>query len=222
MSSLESLQADLASPDVQRRLRQIFSANCDFVWGTAKSGDWPKDNISNGMPEVAFVGRSNVGKSSLLNALTNRNSLARVSRTPGRTQQINFFNLGAFFCLVDMPGYGYAKVGQQLEDKWRVLADEYFKQRKAFKRAYVLIDARHGLQDHDKMLLQWFDRLVVPYRVILTKADKATKPEQVAMIEAVKAELQKHPSALSEPLLISSDKKTGIDVLQADIESLLR
>lgn len=206
-----------ANPDLARRLRQIFSANCDFIWGTSVPGDWPPTDL----PEVAFVGRSNVGKSSLLNALTNRNSLARVSRTPGRTQQINFFNLGRFFCLVDMPGYGYAKVGQQLEDKWRVLADQYFKERTTLKRAYVLIDSRHGLQDHDKMLLQWFDRLVIPYRVILTKMDKATKEEQQAMVDLVKTQLQKHPSALSEPIVTSSEKKTGIDTLQADIAALL-
>lgn len=208
---------DLTNPDLQRRLRQIFSANCDFIWGTAKAGDWPPVDL----PEVAFVGRSNVGKSSLLNALTNRNSLARVSRTPGRTQQINFFNLGRFFCLVDMPGYGYAKVGQQLEDKWRVLADQYFKQRPNLKRAYVLIDSRHGLQDHDKMLLQWFDRLVIPYRVILTKMDKANKDEQQAMVDLVKTQLQKHPSALTEPFVTSSEKKLGIDLLQADIAALI-
>lgn len=210
-------QTDLNHPDLQRRLRQIFSANCDFIWGTSQAGDWPPTDL----PEVVFVGRSNVGKSSLLNALTNRKSLARVSRTPGRTQQINFFNLGRFFCLVDMPGYGYAKVGQQLEDKWRVLADEYFKQRTTLKRAYVLIDSRHGLQDHDKMLLQWFDRLVIPYRVILTKMDKANKDEQQAMVDLVKGQLQKHPSALSEPFVTSSEKKTGIDLLQADIAALL-
>jgi GTP-binding protein len=204
-------------PDLQRRLRQIFSATCDFIWGTAKSRDWPPEDL----PEVVFVGRSNVGKSSLLNALTNRKSLARVSRTPGRTQQINFFNLGRFFCLVDMPGYGYAKVGLQLEEKWRLLADEYFKSRTTLKRAYVLIDARHGLQDHDQMLLQWFDRLVVPYRVILTKMDKANKDEQAAMLDMVKAALQKHPSALAEPFLTSSEKKMGIEALQADIASLL-
>jgi GTP-binding protein len=217
MSNLEVIQAGLANPDLQKKMRQIFSANCDFIWGTAVSQDWPPEDL----PEIVFVGRSNVGKSSLLNALTNRKSLARVSRTPGRTQQVNFFNLGRFFCLVDMPGYGYAKVGQQLEDKWRVLADQYFKGRSTLKRAYVLIDSRHGIQDHDKMLMQWFDRLVVPYRLILTKADKSEKAEQDAVIEAVKATLQKHPSALAEPLLTSSDKKTGIDVLQADIAALI-
>ena len=203
--------------DPNRRLRQIFSASCDFVWGTAKAGDWPKEDL----PEVVFVGRSNVGKSSLLNALTNRRALARVSRTPGRTQQINFFNLGRFFCLVDMPGYGYAKVGRQLEEKWRMLADEYFKQRSTVKRAYVLVDSRHGLQDHDQMLLQWFDRLVIPYRLILTKMDKATMAEREEILASVKELLQKHPSALPEPILTSAEKKIGIDTLQADIAALI-
>lgn len=200
-----------------RLLRQIFGAQCDFIWGTGKAGDWPKQDL----PEIAFVGRSNVGKSSLLNALTNRKELARVSRTPGRTQQINFFNLGRFFCLVDMPGYGYAKVGQQLEDKWRVLADEYFKQRSTLKRVYVLVDSRHGLQDHDKMLLQWFDRLVIPYRIIMTKEDKLKKEEKEAAVEQMRLVLMKHPSALAEPFLVSSEKKVAIDLLQADIAELI-
>jgi GTP-binding protein len=200
-----------------RFLRQVFSASCDFIWGTAKAGDWPKQDL----PEIAFVGRSNVGKSSLLNALTNRKTLARVSRTPGRTQQINFFNLGRFFCLVDMPGYGYAKVGQQLEDKWRVLADEYFKQRDTLKRVYVLVDSRHGLQDHDKMLLQWFDRLVIPYRIILTKSDKLKKEERDGVVDQMKLQLQNHPSALVEPFLVSAEKKEAIDLLQKDIADLI-
>jgi GTP-binding protein len=200
-----------------RLLRQIFSASCDFIWGTAKSKDWPKEDL----PEIAFVGRSNVGKSSLLNALTNRKDLARVSRTPGRTQQINFFNLGRFFCLVDMPGYGYAKVGRQLEEKWRVLADEYFKQRSVLKRVYVLVDSRHGIQDHDLMLLQWFDRLVVPYRIIMTKSDKLDKKDVASTLEQMALTLQKHPSALAEPFLISAEKKVGIDELRQDIADLL-
>ena len=123
-----------------------------------------------------------------------------------------------------MPGYGYAKVGRQLEEKWRVLADQYFKQRPNVKRAYVLVDARHGLQDHDEILLQWFDRLVVPYRLILTKCRQGHTVAGTGrrMIEAVKTALQKHPSALPEPILTSSDKKTGIEVLQADIAQLIQ
>jgi GTP-binding protein len=200
-----------------RLLRQIFSASCDFMWGTAKPGDWPKEDL----PEIAFVGRSNVGKSSLLNALTNRRDLARVSRTPGRTQQINFFNLGRFFCLVDMPGYGYAKVGRQLEEKWRVLADEYFKKRTTLKRVFVLVDSRHGLQDHDMMLLQWFDRLVIPYRIIMTKSDKLDKKDIESTVEQMELLLQKHPSALAKPFLVSAEKKVGINILQEDIADLL-
>lgn len=196
--------------------RALFKHPAQFIFGTQVKGQWPRTMF----PEVAFVGRSNVGKSSLLNALTGQSKLARTSKTPGRTQQFNFFNLADRFMLVDMPGYGYASVGKQLEKMWAELADEYFKNREQLRRLFVLVDSRHGLKDSDRMLMDWLNRLVVPYQVILTKIDKTKPAELTAIAEAVSEELKKNAAASPDILMTSAETKDGIDNLRAVIASL--
>ncbi len=194
----------------------LFRHPAQFIFGTQTTGKWPRTMF----PEVAFVGRSNVGKSSLLNALTGQAKLAKVSKTPGRTQQFNFFNLADRFMLVDMPGYGYASVGKQLEKMWAEMADEYFKTREQLRRLFLLIDSRHGIKDSDRMLMDWLNRLAVPYQVVLTKIDK-TKPDEMAETQlAVSNELRKNAAASPEVILTSAEKKEGIDLLRGVIASL--
>lgn len=194
----------------------LFRNEAKFIWGTQTLGQWPRTMF----PEVAFVGRSNVGKSSLLNALTGQRGLAKTSKTPGRTQQFNFFNLGDRFMLVDMPGYGYASVGKQLERMWTQLADEYFKNRDQLRRLFVLVDSRHGLKDSDRLLMDWLNRLVVPYQIILTKVDKAKKDELEIITQDVLNELKKNAAATPYVVLTSADAKIGIDELRGIIASL--
>lgn len=194
----------------------LFRNEAKFMWGSQTVGQFPRTAF----PEVAFVGRSNVGKSSLLNALTGQKGLAKTSKTPGRTQQFNFFNLGDRFMLVDMPGYGYASVGKQLERMWTVMADDYFKNRDQLRRLFVLIDSRHGLKDTDRMLMEWLNLLVVPYQIVLTKIDKAKKDELEAVKAEVSEELKKNAAANPYVVLTSSEAKQGLEELRGIIASL--
>jgi ribosome biogenesis GTP-binding protein YsxC/EngB len=175
-------------------------------------------------PEVAFAGRSNVGKSSLLNALTNRNGLARTSNTPGRTQELNFFDVGDMtdgsapvMRLVDMPGYGFAKAPKDVVKKWRFLVNDYLRGRVVLKRALVLIDARHGIKDVDRDVLKMLDQAAVTYHVVLTKADKIKASELAAVSEATAAEARKHVAAHPKLLITSAEKGMGIAELRAAI-----
>jgi GTP-binding protein len=196
--------------------KNLFKHKADFVWGSQTPGQWPRTAF----PEIAFVGRSNVGKSSLMNALTNQRALAKVSKTPGRTQQFNFFNVADRFMLVDMPGYGYAKVGKKLEQLWTVLADDYLKTRDQLRRLFILIDSRRGLKETDQMLMDWLNRLAVPYQIILTKIDKCT-PEELEQVQAeVSLQLQKNAGAMQDILLTSAEQKIGLDELRAVVASL--
>ena len=175
-------------------------------------------------PEVAFAGRSNVGKSSLLNALTGRNSLARTSNTPGRTQELNFFDVGEplVLRLVDMPGYGFAKAPKDLIRKWHHLINDFLRGRAVLKRVLVLVDSRHGLKDVDRELMAMLDKAAVSYRLVLTKADKVKATELAAVHEVTAAEARRHPAAHPEVIVTSSEKGMGIPELRAAVlESVL-
>ena len=210
------------SPDYIEIGRKFFAGPCEFIWAANDINSLPKL----GPPEIAFAGRSNVGKSSLLNALTNRHHLARVSNTPGRTQQLNFFALGAPppdepLRLVDLPGYGYAAVSKGKIDTWTKLIHAYLRGRPTLARVYVLIDGRHGLKDSDTEMFDLLDRSAMSYQVILTKRDCVKPTEQAARIKATEAGLAKRAAAYPEVLFTSSETGEGIEDVRAAIVRLM-
>ncbi|WP_372398276.1 ribosome biogenesis GTP-binding protein YihA/YsxC [Azospirillum sp. HJ39] len=196
--------------------RLLFAKECDFVWGANALNQLPEADL----PEVAFAGRSNVGKSSLVNALTGRKTLARTSNTPGRTQQLNFFNLGDRLKLVDMPGYGYAKESKEKVEAWNDMVRRFLRGRVTLRRALVLIDARHGLKPNDDEIMAMLDRTAVPYVVVLTKADKVKPVELDKVRKATELGLKKHPAAFPDIHVTSSEKGTGIAELRASLAAL--
>lgn len=196
--------------------RKLFAGPCTFLRGVAQIDQLPDA----GLPEVAFSGRSNVGKSSLINALIGRRTLARTSNTPGRTQQLNFFDLGRRLILVDLPGYGFAQVPKPLVEAWTRLLKAYLRGRVPLRRALVLVDSRHGIKPVDTEIMTLLDQSAVPYQVVLTKADKvkaAALRERVAEVaEALKA----HPAAFPEPAVTSAETGLGIPELRASLGAL--
>ena len=196
--------------------RLLFAKECDFVWGADALNQLPEADL----PEVAFAGRSNVGTSSLVNALTGRKTLARTSNTPGRTQQLNFFNLGNRLKLVDMPGYGYAKESKEKVEAWNHMVRRFLRGRVTMQRALVLVDSRHGLKPNDEEIMEMLDRTAVPYVVVLTKIDKVKPNELDAVRKATEAALKKHPAAFPEIHVTSSEKNIGIAELRASLATL--
>ena len=202
--------------DSIERGRWLFSQEAVFMSGAADYDGVPDTRI----PEIAFVGRSNVGKSSLINALTGRRTLARTSNTPGRTQQINFFQILDALMLADLPGYGYAKASKTEIERWTAMIFDYLRGRAPLRRVCLLIDARHGLKDSDIGVMNDLDKAAVSYQIVLTKADKL-KPSSLAdILDETRKALAKHPAAFPEIVVTSSEKGDGIDVLRAIIASL--
>lgn len=198
--------------------RKLFAGPCDFIWGTSRIDNLPPQ----GLPEVAFVGRSNVGKSSLINALTGRKTVARVSQTPGRTREINFFNLGGKLMLVDLPGYGYAKASKELAMEWQTLIFAYLSGRATLSRALLLVDSRRGLMSSDLAVMELLDRAAVSYELVLTKVDELKPGAAQRLADDIQAEARKHTAALAEMAVTSAQTKAGIDVLQSQLAALGR
>ena len=197
--------------------RKLFAGPCDFMLGVAALHQLPEA----GPPEVAFAGRSNVGKSSLINALTGRGALARTSKTPGRTQQLNLFDLGGGrLILVDMPGYGYAQAPKPLVDAWNRLIRGYLRGRPTLRRVCLLVDARHGLKDSDRALMDLLGEAAVVFQVVLTKADAVGERQLAERIGDIGAELAKRTAAHPQVLATSAAKGTGLERLRAELAAL--
>ncbi len=202
--------------EAEERGRKLFAGPCDFLKGVvALDGLPPADRL-----EVCFAGRSNVGKSSLINALTGWKSLARASNTPGRTQEINFFGLGPAIYLVDLPGYGFAEAPKPVVAKWQALLKAYLAGRQTLRRAFLLVDARHGLKPVDAEIMGLLDRAAVTFQVVMTKADKPGARDLEAAIQQVAATLAKHPAAYPEIIVTSSETGRGLPTLRAAIAGM--
>jgi GTP-binding protein len=201
---------DPTESSVSERARKLFAGPIAFLKSAPELKFLPDPDV----PEVAFAGRSNVGKSSLLNALTNRKGLARTSNTPGRTQELNLFDVGepVQIRLVDMPGYGFAEAPKDMVKRWRFLVNDYLRGRAVLKRALVLVDSRHGLKDVDREMMRMLDDAAVSYHLVLTKADKVKPAALGAIYEGVAAEARKHPAA--HPAIFTTSSETGSGIAE--------
>ncbi|MBL95787.1 MAG: putative GTP-binding protein EngB [Alphaproteobacteria bacterium MarineAlpha3_Bin5] len=199
-----------------REGRLLFSQSCTFLLSATEQNQIPNSKL----PEVAFAGRSNVGKSSLINALTNQNGLARTSKTPGRTQQINFFLLGQRLVLTDLPGYGYANAPRNIVANWTHLCKLYLRGRAQLRRCLLLIDSRHGLKPNDMEAMELLDKAAQPYQIILTKCDKINLNSVRLLKNEIAATFSKHTAAHPQVAVSSSTKGSGIDELRASIAAL--
>jgi len=213
-----ALEADLfpareIAPEALEAGRLLFARDCRFIAGAADAGGLPGETL----PEVAFLGRSNVGKSSLVNALTGRRTLARTSKTPGRTRQINFFALDQRLMLVDLPGYGYAEASKSAVAAWTGLVRHYLRGRARLHRVCLLIDARHGIKEPDRPIMQLCDAAGLSYQIVLTKIDKLAPAARAAILDAVAAELARHSAAHPEIHLTSAEKGLGVAALRATV-----
>ncbi|MGZ5939823.1 MAG: ribosome biogenesis GTP-binding protein YihA/YsxC [Rhizomicrobium sp.] len=194
----------------------MFAGACEFVWGTGDINSLPPESL----PEIAFVGRSNAGKSSLINALTNRKTLARVSHTPGRTREINFFKLGDRLMLADLPGYGYAKASKTMTAEWQKLIFSYLRGRASLRRVLLLIDARRGVLDLDKEVMDLLDEAAVSFGIVLTKIDKLSPEEVAEVVAATDVEARKHTAAYPEICATSAFRGMGLDPLKVQLAAL--
>ena len=201
--------------ELEERAGKLFSGRVEFLLSAPELKFLPDPKV----PEIAFAGRSNVGKSSLLNALTGRRAIARTSVTPGRTQELNFFEVGepTLFRLVDMPGYGFAKAPVKVVERWRQLVRTYLKGRDVLHRTLVLVDSRHGIKPPDEEMMKMLDEAAVGYRLVMTKADKIKASELAETLARVEAEAKKHPAAYPVIHVTSAEKKMGIDELRAAV-----
>ena len=196
--------------------RLLFARPVEFVKSVVDLEHLPASR----MPEVCFAGRSNVGKSSLINALTNQNGLARASNTPGRTRELNFFNASGRLHIVDLPGYGYARASKSDIARWTTLTRAYLRGRAPLRRVFVLVDSRHGLKESDLELFAMLDEAAVTYQIVLTKADKLKKGELAKVQAATEAAVKKRPAAFPEVVATSSEKGRGLPELRAEIAAL--
>ena len=213
-----ALPFPIAAPSAEalEKGRLLFARPTEFLKGVVAMDGLPPDDRM----EVCFAGRSNVGKSSLINALTGRKGLARASNTPGRTQEINFFTASDSHYLVDLPGYGYANAPVKVVEKWQRLLKAYLSGRQSLRRAFVLIDARHGVKAVDEDILNLLDRAAVTFQCVLTKADKVKAAERDKVLNQVRTDLARHPTAFPEIVVTSSEKGDGIATLRAIIATL--
>ncbi len=208
--------SEAPDPEALEHGRKLFAGPCDFLKGVTSIEALPPAD----RPEVCFAGRSNVGKSTLINALTGRKALARASNTPGRTQEINFFTLGSALYLVDLPGYGFAKAPKPVVERWQALLRAYLAGRPNLRRAFVLIDARHGVKPPDVEIMAGLDRAAVTFQAVLTKTDKLKPREAEAVVDRVATSLAAHPAAFPQILRTSAETGEGVEELRAIIAGM--
>ncbi len=216
MSTLPFPLAEDPDEFASERGRKLFAGESEFVKGVVAMNGLPAPDRL----EVCFAGRSNVGKSSLINALTGTKGLARASNTPGRTQEINFFTQGPELYLVDLPGYGYANAPVKVVEKWQRLLKQYLSGRQTLRRAFVLIDSRHGVKPVDAEIMKLLDTSAVTFQCVMTKADKVKAKDREKVLDQVRGALSKHPAAFPEIVLTSSEKGDGIPTLRSIIAHL--